>query len=122
MGYSVEDHIDINCLVIGGGIIGIAIAREFALNGIETILIEKNECLGSETSSRNSGVIHAGFYYPQDSLKSKLCNYGNKLIYEYCDKNSIYAKKTGKILVSNEKKSLENMRKKFEKQLAQLKR
>ena len=98
--------IDTECLIVGGGVIGLAIARELSSNNVETILVEKNNCLGEEVSARNSGVIHAGFYYPQTSLKSQFCNLGNKMIYAYCKDKNIYAQKTGKILVSSDKDSI----------------
>ena len=64
------DSISTECLVVGGGVIGVAIAREISKNNVDTILVEMNDTLGAEVSSRNSGVIHAGFYYPKDSLKA----------------------------------------------------
>ena len=70
-------------IIIGGGVIGLSIARELSRSGKEIILLEKNERAGDVTSSRNSGVIHAGIYYPENFLKTKLCVEGNKLIYEY---------------------------------------
>ena len=70
-------------IVIGGGVIGLSIARELSKSGIETIVLEKNDRAGDVTSSRNSGVIHAGIYYPEDYLKTKLCIEGNTLIYKY---------------------------------------
>ena len=61
-------------IVIGGGVIGLSIARELSKSGIETIVLEKNDRAGDVTSSRNSGVIHAGIYYPEDYLKELYCN------------------------------------------------
>tara|TARA_B110000008_G_C16895072_1_gene534400 strand:+ start:63 stop:1175 length:1113 start_codon:yes stop_codon:yes gene_type:complete len=98
--------IETEAIVIGAGVVGVAIARELSKNNIETILIDKNNYIGEEVSARNSGVIHAGFYYPSKTLKAKFCNLGNKSIYNYCNDRSIYAKKTGKILVSSDKNSL----------------
>ena len=77
----------VDCVVIGAGVVGLAVARELALAGREVIVLESTELIGSETSSRNSEVIHAGIYYPKDSLKalflskvetplSVLCRYG----------------------------------------------
>ena len=97
------DTLDTHSLVIGGGIIGLAIARELSKTSSETILIEKNARIAEETSARNSGVIHAGFYYPVNSYKSLFCNQGNKLIYKYCEKNSIFHRKVGKIVVGQDK-------------------
>ena len=75
-------------VIVGAGVIGLAIARVFAKNNFKTLLVEKNKSFGKETSSRNSGVIHAGIYYPPDSLKSKFCKEGNKLLYQYLDKKN----------------------------------
>ena len=99
------ESIETQALVVGAGVVGTAIARQLSISGIETILVEKNSCIGEEVSARNSGVIHAGFYYPPQSLKAQFCNLGNKLIYNYCKDRDIYAKKTGKILVSSNKNS-----------------
>ena len=80
--------------IIGGGIIGLAIARAIATNtDYETVLIEKNKFLIEETSSRNSGVLHGGFIYPFESLKTKFCNEGRNLIYDYAKKNNITYKR-----------------------------
>ena len=70
-------------IIIGGGVIGLSIARELSMSGKDTIVLERNERAGDVTSSRNSGVIHAGIYYPESFLKTKLCVEGNKLIYQY---------------------------------------
>lgn len=67
----------IGCVVAGGGVIGIAIAREFARRGVETLIAEESGAVGSGISSRNSGVIHAGLYYPEASLKAQFCVEGN---------------------------------------------
>ena len=97
------ETLNTHALIIGGGIVGLAVGREVSKFSQETILIEKNDKIGEETSARNSGVIHAGFYYPLDSFKSLFCNQGNKLIYKYCEENSIFYNKVGKILVGSEK-------------------
>ncbi len=96
------DKVETNALIVGGGVVGTAIARAFQQKGIESIVVEKNKYIGDEVSSRNSGVIHAGFYYPQDSIKAQLCNSGNKKIYQYCKENNIFASKYGKLLVSDD--------------------
>ena len=84
-------------IVIGGGVIGLSIARELSSSGKETIVLEKNERAGDVTSSRNSGVIHAGIYYPENFLKTKLCVEGNKLIYEYAKEKKNKSQKIWKI-------------------------
>jgi len=96
-------------IVIGGGVIGLSIARELSRSGKETIILEKNERAGDVTSSRNSGVIHAGIYYPEDFLKTRLCVEGNKLIYEYAEEKKINHKKYGKYIIACNKTELINL-------------
>lgn len=87
-------------IVIGAGVIGLAIARQLALAGREVIVVEANDSFGMETSSRNSGVIHAGIYYPPGSLKSRSCVHGKQLLYEYCEKRHIPFDRCGKIIIA----------------------
>lgn len=101
----------VDCIVIGAGVVGLAIAKEMAEQGLETILLEREKSFGTITSSRNSEVIHAGLYYPTESLKAKLCVYGNKLLYEYCEKNHVSAKKCGKLIVATDSSQLEILEK-----------
>jgi len=92
--------VEISVAIIGAGVIGLATAREIAQGKKDVFVFEKNRTLGLETSSRNSEVIHAGIYYPEDSLKAKLCVEGKSLLYKLCDKHNIAYKKTGKIIVA----------------------
>ncbi len=96
-------------IIIGGGVIGLSIARELSISGKETIVLEKNERSGDVTSSRNSGVIHAGIYYPENFLKTKLCVQGNRLIYEYANEKKINHKKYGKFIIASNKTELSNL-------------
>ena len=96
-------------IIIGGGVIGLSIARELSSAGKETIVLEKNERAGDVTSSRNSGVIHAGIYYPENFLKTKLCIEGNRLIYEYAQEKNINYKKYGKYIIATNKNELSNL-------------
>jgi L-2-hydroxyglutarate oxidase LhgO len=91
---------EIDVAIIGAGVIGLATAREIAQGGKGVFVFEKNRTFGLETSSRNSEVIHAGIYYPEDSLKAKLCVEGKSLLYKLCDKHNIAYKKSGKIIVA----------------------
>jgi L-2-hydroxyglutarate oxidase LhgO len=84
--------------IIGAGVIGLAIAAQVA--GRDCYVLEKNETFGQETSSRHSGVIHAGIYYPQNSLKAKLCVAGNRALYKLCQKYGIGCQKLGKLVVA----------------------
>ncbi len=69
---------DIETIIIGGGVVGLAIGRRLAFCGSETLILERHERVGAETSSRNSEVIHAGIYYPPGSLRARLCVEGKK--------------------------------------------
>ena len=101
----------IDVIVIGGGVIGLSIARELSISGKETIVLEKNERAGDVTSSRNSGVIHAGIYYPENFLKTTLCVEGNSLIYEYAKEKKINHKKYGKFIIASNESELLNLEK-----------
>ncbi len=96
-------------IIIGGGVIGLSIARELSLSGKEIIVLEKNDRAGDVTSSRNSGVIHAGIYYPENFLKTKLCVEGNRLIYEYANKKKIKHEKYGKYIIATDKSEISNL-------------
>jgi L-2-hydroxyglutarate oxidase LhgO len=91
---------DFDAVVIGAGVIGLAIARELALGGRSVLVLEKNSGIGLETSSRNSEVIHAGIYYPKDSLKGRFCVDGRELLYDYCSSRGVSAKRIGKLIVA----------------------
>ena len=90
--------------IIGGGVIGCAIAYELSKSMDGIFLFEKNTFLGDEQSGRNSGVIHAGIYYDKELLKRTLCLEGKKLIYEFCRENKVPVIKTGKIIVAADEK------------------
>ena len=88
-------------VVIGAGVVGLAIARRCAEMGRAVVVVEQHDGFGRETSSRNSEVIHAGLYYPPNSLKAQLCVRGNALLYEACQKQGINYKPLGKIVVAS---------------------
>ena len=88
-------------VVVGAGVVGIAVARLSAARGYSTILLESADSFGQGTSSRNSEVIHAGLYYPQGSMKARLCVRGRELIYEYCEERSVPHKEIGKYVVAS---------------------
>ena len=94
------DRFNCDCVVIGAGVIGLAIARAIGLAGYEPIIVERNRTFGTETSSRNSEVIHAGIYYPTDTKKARLCVEGRELLYRYCETHGISAPRMGKIIVA----------------------
>jgi len=90
----------IECVVIGAGVIGLAVARRLAQAGHEVLLLETESAFGTMTSSRNSEVIHAGIYYPKDSLKARLCVRGRALLYAYCDARGVEHRRCGKLIVA----------------------
>jgi L-2-hydroxyglutarate oxidase LhgO len=90
----------VDTVVIGAGVVGLAIARELAQAGREVIVLEKNRRIGVETSSRNSEVIHAGLYYPKGSLKARLCVEGRERLYAYCAAKGIGHRRCGKLIVA----------------------
>ncbi len=103
---------EIDVAIIGAGVVGLATADEIAQRKKEVFVFEKNHSFGLETSSRNSEVIHAGIYYPEDSLKTKLCVEGKSLLYELCEMSGIAHKKLGKLIVAaneNEATQLEKL-------------
>ena len=90
----------VDCVVIGAGVVGLACARALALAGREVIVLEEADAIGTETSSRNSEVIHAGIYYPPGSAKAALCVEGKGLLYEYCAERGIGHRRCGKLIVA----------------------
>src|SRR5262245_21481492 len=94
-------------LIVGGGIVGLTLARALLKKGVRRItILEKESSLGMHASGRNSGVLHAGIYYPTQTLKAKLCLKGNLLLQEYCEQNGLPLKKTGKVIVARNEKEL----------------
>ena len=92
----------VDCVVIGAGVVGLAVAREMALQGRETILLERENAFGTISSARNSEVIHAGIYYPKGSLKAQLCVQGNRMLYEYCRTHQVATQPYGKLIVASD--------------------
>jgi len=101
---SVEDIDCVDAVVIGAGVVGLAVARALALNpkfaGKELLVLEAANAIGTGTSSRNSEVIHAGIYYPAGSLKAQLCVEGKAMLYDYCEDRGIGFKRCGKLIVA----------------------
>ena len=91
---------DVDCVVIGAGVVGIAAARALAQAGREVIVLEAAETIGTQTSSRNSEVIHAGIYYKQDSLMARLCVPGRRKLYEFCREHGVPHRNCGKLIVA----------------------
>ena len=91
---------DIETVVIGAGAVGLAIAAELAKAGQEVIVLERNDGIGQETSSRSSEVIHAGIYYPKGSLRARLCVEGKNRLYRFAAENGVEARRLGKLIVA----------------------
>ncbi len=103
----------VDAVVVGAGVVGLAIARELALAGREVIILDAEDAIGTHTSSRNSEVIHAGIYYPKGSLKARSCVAGRDLLYEYCATHGVPHRRCGKLIVAtneNQLKELQNIR------------
>ena len=96
----------VDCVVIGAGVVGLAVARAMAQTGREVIVLEKADMIGTETSSRHSEVIHAGIYYPQNSLKAELCVAGKKAMYAFCDAHGVDYNNCGKVIVATDEEQL----------------
>ena len=92
----------VGAVVIGAGVVGLSCARALALRGIETVILDANAAIGMETSSRNSEVIHAGLYYPAESLKARLCVEGNRRLYEFCATHHVAHRCCGKLIVATD--------------------
>ena len=90
----------VDAVVIGAGVVGLAVGRALALEGRDVIVLEKNSAIGAETSSRSSEVIHAGIYYTPGSLKAQLCVRGRDALYRYCAEKGIPHRRCGKLLVA----------------------
>lgn len=90
----------VECVVIGAGVVGLAVARELAMAGMEVIVIEAADMIGTGTSSRNSEVIHAGIYYPKGSIKALTCVAGKEMLYDYCALKNVPHRRCGKLIVA----------------------
>jgi L-2-hydroxyglutarate oxidase LhgO len=97
---------DAGITIIGGGVVGLAIAAEVSRSNSSVVLLERNARCGQETSSRNSEVIHAGMYYPSGTLKARLCVEGNRLLYELCAANGVPHRRITKIITAARKEEI----------------
>jgi L-2-hydroxyglutarate oxidase LhgO len=90
----------VECVVVGAGVVGLAVARRLALAGHEVVILESEGAIGTITSSRNSEVVHAGIYYRHDSLMARFCVSGRKMLYAYCAEHGVPHKNCGKLIVA----------------------
>lgn len=106
---------EVDVLIIGAGVIGLAIAGELSAvhPELSIALAEKNENYGQETSSRSSEVIHAGIYYPQTSLKGRLCRQGNRILYDYCEDERVDHRRCGKVIIAVDEDELQHLQQVF---------
>ena len=93
---------EVDCVVVGAGVVGLACARRLAMAGLETIVLERADAIGTETSARNSEVIHAGIYYARDSLKARFCIAGKEFLYRYCPTRGVEHRRCGKLIVATD--------------------
>ena len=100
----------VDCVVVGAGVVGLAVARALALRGREVLVLEAQDAIGTGTSSRNSEVIHAGLYYAQGSLKARLCEQGRALMYAYCAERNVPHRRCGKLVVATSAEQLPALR------------
>jgi L-2-hydroxyglutarate oxidase LhgO len=107
------DTEQVDCVVIGAGVIGLAVARALARSGREVIVLETASTIGTETSSRNSEVIHAGLYYPQHSLKARLCVAGKQELYRYCMERHEPHLACGKLIVATSQQQIATLERLF---------
>lgn len=98
---------DFETVIIGAGVIGLALARELAKVGQEVLVLDKEKSFGMGTSSRNSEVIHAGMYYRVGSSKAKHCVAGRKLLYDYCEEKGVNHLRIGKLIVATKQSEVE---------------
>ncbi len=101
---------NVGIAIIGAGVVGLAVAAELSKKHKDVILLEKESSFGQGTSSRNSEIIHAGIYYPKESLKAKLCVEGKDLLYAFCEKNNVPCKKLGKIIAAVDESEIVQLR------------
>ena len=108
----------VECVVVGAGVVGLAIARKLALQGLEVMVLEAADAIGTGTSSRNSEVIHAGLYYPTGSLKARLCVAGRQQLYAYAQERGVEHRRCGKLLVATADEQREGLRSIYDRALS----
>ncbi len=106
--YCMTDIVD--CVVVGAGVVGLAVARQLARDGRDVLVIEAEDSIGTQTSSRNSEVIHAGIYYQPGSLKARFCRRGRDLLYAFCDDYHVGYRRCGKLIVVTAPEQLDTLR------------
>lgn len=100
----------VDAVVVGAGVVGLAVGRALAQRGLETLVLERESAIGTGVSSRNSEVIHAGIYYPEGSLKARLCVRGKQLLYALCESHGIAHRRCGKLIVATDASQLAGLK------------
>lgn len=100
----------VDCVVVGAGVVGLACARRLAMGGREVIVLDAADAIGTETSSRNSEVIHAGIYYPTGTFKARACVAGKLFLYRYCAEHGVPHKRIGKLIVAGHENQIGGLR------------
>jgi len=100
----------VDAVVVGAGVVGLAVGRALAQRGLETLVLERENAIGTGVSSRNSEVIHAGIYYPEGSLKARLCVRGKQLLYALCESHGIAHRRCGKLIVATDAAQLAGLK------------
>ncbi len=100
----------VDCVVVGAGVVGLAVARQLARDGRDVLIVEAESAMGTQISSRNSEVIHAGIYYQPGSLKARLCRRGRDLLYAFCDDYHVGYRRCGKLIVVTAPEQLDTLR------------
>src|SRR3954449_4549200 len=100
---------EFDCVVVGAGVVGLAVARALALAGREVLVLDAAEGIGTETSSRNSEVIHAGIYYAAGSLMAQSCVAGKRMLYAYCAERGLPHANCGKLIVATDEAEAEKL-------------
>jgi L-2-hydroxyglutarate oxidase LhgO len=98
-----------DAVVIGAGVVGLAVARALATAGREVVILEAEDAIGTHSSSRNSEVIHAGIYYPHDSLKARTCVEGQQRLYDFCEERGVPHRRCGKLIVATDAAQLKEL-------------
>ena len=99
----------VDAVVIGAGVVGLAVARALATAGREVVILEAEDAIGTHTSSRNSEVIHAGIYYPEGSVKARACVEGRERLYAYCADRGVPHRRCGKLIVGTDPAQLDEL-------------
>src|SRR5690348_943744 len=104
----------VECVVVGAGVVGLAVARALALSGHETLVLEQETSIGAHTSSRNSEVIHAGLHYATGSLRARLFPAARDQLYAYCAEHHVPHRRIGKLVVALNEEQVPGLRREME--------